>query len=90
MSDSYNAVAINDSADEIIPDLTGRRVVIIKNVGSAIVYIGLDDQVTSSTGLPINPQGSIEISFKHNKRGSAIYGITASGSSEVRYLLFDE
>ena len=90
MSDVYNAVAIDATADVIIPNLTGRRTVIIKNVGGAAVYLGLDEDVTSVNGLPINPQGSIEISFKHHKRGSAIYGVTASGSSEVRYLLFEE
>jgi hypothetical protein len=90
MADTYNAVTIDGTADVIIANLTGRRTLIIKNVGSAIVYIGLDSSVASTTGLPINPQGSIELNCKHYKRGTAIYGVTASGSSEVRYLLFEE
>ena len=91
MSDSYGAASVDSTADVIIADLTKRRTVIIKNVGSNPVYLGTNSSVADTTGWPLNPQGSLEINFKFNKRGSAIYGICSSGlSTSVRYLLFDE
>jgi hypothetical protein len=53
MANSYGAASVTTSATEIIADLTVRRNAIIYNNGTAIVYIGLDDSVTSSNGIPL-------------------------------------
>ena len=90
MADSYGTATVDTTADVIVANLTERRVVLIKNVGSIAVYIGFDASVATTTGFPLNPQGSLEIAFKNTKRGQAIYGITASSSTEVRYLLMEQ
>lgn len=88
MSDSYGNASVISSVGgtEIIANLTLRDTIIIKNNGSAIVYIGFDNTVTSSTGMPINPQGSIELIGRFSRRKISIYGIAASGTQDVRYL----
>lgn len=89
MSDSYGNVTVDTSADVIIANLTSRRSIIIYNNGTAIIYIGLDDSVTSSNGIPLLPQASIELSGKLVSRKTAIYGVSASGSQDVRYITWD-
>ena len=91
MADSYNTVSVASTAggSVIIANLTARRNILIKNVGSVIVYIGWDSSVTASNGFPINPQGSLELSGGFVSRKPAVYGIAASGTGEVRYLLWE-
>lgn len=91
MANSYGATSVVSTAGgtAIIPTLTQRRSVLLKNNGSAIVYIGFDDSVTSSTGFPLMPQDTIEMSGNIITRGASIFGIAASGTQDVRYLLWD-
>jgi hypothetical protein len=42
MADSYGAVTVDTSADQIIAQSTVRRTVLIYNNGTAVVYIGFD------------------------------------------------
>ena len=91
MADSYGSVSVVSIAGgtAIIANLTSRRSVLIKNVGTAIVYIGFDSSVTSSNGMPLNPQGSLELAGVFTTRKSAIHGIAASGTQDVRYMTWD-
>jgi len=89
MSNSYGNASVDTSADVIIADLTQRRSVLLKNNGSAIVYVGFDSSVTSSNGFPLMPQDTMEIGGTIVSRGASIYGIAASGTQDVRYLLWD-
>lgn len=89
MSDSYGNVTVTSSVTQIIANLTQRRSIILRNNGTAIVYIGFDNAVASSTGFPLLPQDSIELSGLFTTRKPAIYGISASGSQDIRYLSWD-
>lgn len=92
MADSYGAASVVSTAGgtAILAALTQRRKVIIRNNGTAIVYIGFDDSVTSSTGFPIMPQDSLELSGEFMSRKPAIHAIAASGTQDVRYLSWDQ
>ena len=85
-SNSYGNASVDTSADIIIADLTERRSVLLKNNGSAIVYVGFDSSVTSSNGFPLMPQDTMEIAGTIVSRGTVIYGISASGTQDIRYM----
>ena len=61
---------------------TNRRTMLVFNNGSNIVYIG-GSTVTASAGYPLQPgqEKGFDISS-----GLVMYGITSSGSSDVRTL----
>lgn len=90
MANSYGNVSVDTTADVIIADLTERKNSIIYNNGTAIVYLGFDNLVTSITGMPIIPRGSLELHSIHNGRKVSVYGIAASGTQDIRYLLWDQ
>lgn len=91
MANSYGASSVVSTAGgtAIIANLTQRRSVLIKNMGSAIVYIGFDSSVTSSNGFPLDPRDTMEIAGTIVTRGTSIYGIAASGTQDVRYMTWD-
>ena len=60
----------------------GRIHIIVKNNGASNVYLG-NSSVTSSNGLPLEPGDVIAIDLKEEV---VLYGITSSGSSDVRTL----
>jgi hypothetical protein len=92
MADSYGNVSVVDTAGgtAIIANLNQHRSVIIYNNGTAIVYIGFDSSVTTSNGIPLLPQASIELGGRSVSRKPSIYGIAASGTQDVRYMSWDE
>lgn len=85
MSASYNAVTVTTAATQILTASSGRRGFVITNNGSNIIYIGFDSSVLSTTGIQIMPQDKFEQSNEHAVFKGAIWGITASSSSDVRY-----
>lgn len=92
MADSYGASSVVSTAGgtAIVSNLTQRRRILIRNNGTAIVYIGFDSSVTTSNGFPIMPQDSLELGGEFASRKPAIYGIAASGTQDVRYLAWDQ
>lgn len=62
---------------------------IIYNNGANIVYIGADTTVTSAKGIPITPQSSFTQNGERMWMG-AWYGITASSTSDTRYMDYAE
>lgn len=80
-SGGYGNVTVTTSAQAIRAAATTRRSVTIYNNGSQAVYVGFDTSVTTSNGMPIPAGGEREIRVT-----SAIYGIVASGTADVRYL----
>lgn len=91
MTDNYGNASVVSTAGgtAIIANLAQRRTVIIYNNGTAIVYLGFDSSVTTSNGIPLLPQSSMELGGKNVSRKTAIYGIAASGTQDVRYMSWD-
>jgi len=83
LSDTLNHASVNiaDSATEIKAVNTSRKCILLKNNGSVTVYIGEDNTVTTLTGYPLEAGESIYIYDTE-----AVYGITASGTGDIRYL----
>jgi hypothetical protein len=85
------SVSVTNTATQIVSTNPRRHSIVIQNLSSSVVYIGVDSNVTASgdsvnDGIAILQNGS----FSFDAGGlpvwkGPIYGITASGTSDVRY-----
>jgi len=76
----YGDVTITSSSTSIVSADADRKRILIRNIGSYTVYVGVSG-VTTSTGTPLDPNVCIVLNTD-----DAIFGITSSTSSEIRYL----
>lgn len=56
----------------------------IHNIGTNDVFVGTDEDVTTSTGMPIAP--GEKVGFR-GRSGGSIYGIVAAATEPVRVFL---
>lgn len=83
---SYGTVTCAATATLLIADNSARREIDLVNTDSStIIYIGIDDSVTTSNGFPIYArQNRSKVDILTTYKGP-IYGISASGNVDVRY-----
>lgn len=74
-------VAVDDEATEVVAERPGRRSVSLYNMGGGWIYVGEDDQVTASTGMPIPPNAERVIATE-----AAVWAIGDRDGLELRYL----
>lgn len=80
---AYGAVSVGAAATLILSaNALGTGWIIANNDPSKTVYLGTDAGVTTVNGLPLGPGGMISWDLR-----SALYGITASGTADIRTLL---
>jgi len=78
---SYGAVAVGTSATEIQAANAARKEFLIYNNGAAIFYLGQDNSVTTTNGIPIIPhRGASGRIYK-----GALWGIVAAGLVNTRW-----
>lgn len=83
-SGAIGATSITTTATDIIAtDLANRTSVILYNNGSKTCYVGLNNTVTTATGIPLTVGSSLEIEAT---AAVNLHAITASGTADVRYL----
>jgi hypothetical protein len=75
------AAAPTTAATLIVAANTSRKAVTLKNAGSVTVYLGASG-VTTAAGSPLLAGES----FSTERTSAALYGITASGTGDVRVL----
>lgn len=83
-SAAYGATSVSSTATKIIAtNLANRRKVIVQNMGSKDMFFGHNNSVTTANGIRISAGSSAELEF-----GATLdlYGITASGTADARYL----
>lgn len=86
MASTYGAVTVGTSATLILPANGYRKGCEIRNNFSNVTfYIGMDENVTASNGLPIVPGESFNTSGERTGWRGNIYGVVASGSADCRY-----
>jgi hypothetical protein len=79
-------VTVSNTATKIISANNSRHSFIIVNTGANTVYIGEDAAVTTSNGVPLLQDASLtEDNGGDRLYLGDIYGIVASGTSDVRY-----
>lgn len=72
--------SVTTSATNITGTNATRRSVTLKNLGGAVCYLGATG-VTTTTGVPLEVGESISIDTT-----AAVFGITAAGTADVRYI----
>lgn len=76
---NFGKTIVSDSPTLIVGASPSRKKIILKNIGAEVVYIGEFD--VDTTGIYV-PQGYCIIL----KSRTSIYGITSSGSSDIRFI----
>jgi len=85
VANSFNTVTITTSATEIVAADTARKGSIMKNTSSGTVFLGQDNTVTTSNGLPLlQDETFINAGFQDCWRGT-VFGIVAASTSDVRF-----
>lgn len=83
-SAAYGEETVTTTATKIIAsNLANRRKVIVQNLGNKDMFFGHNNSVTTATGIRISAGSSAELEFGPSLD---LYGITASGTADVRYL----
>ena len=82
---AYNTVSVGTSATLIIAPNTQRRNLTISNNSSATIYIGPDDSITTSNAMPLYGRQTRDQDLVPEGYMGPVYGIKASGTSDVRY-----
>jgi hypothetical protein len=94
---AHKAVSVTDSATRIVAKNLSRIMLkIYNNDATAIVFLGDDNTVTTSNGWPLGPKAAWSQTINVSQDAvrffprTAIFGIVASGTADVRVLEFDE
>ena len=78
------ATSVTTTATKIIAtNLASRRKVIVQNLGSKDMFFGHNNSVTTANGIKVSSGSSVEIEFGPSLD---VYGITAAGTADARYL----
>jgi hypothetical protein len=81
---NYAAVSLTSSASLIVVANNQRKGILIVNNGAGTAYFGMDVNVTTSNGLPITANGSLNLTGLYDAWRGNIYGISAS-TSDIRF-----
>lgn len=82
MAFSAGTVSIATSATQILALNTSQKKRLITNVGSATIFIGSNNSVTTSNGFPLLVGENLNI----GDFNGTVYGIVASGSEDLDFL----
>ncbi len=85
MSMSSGTQSVTDTVATLVSANTNRTKITIKNAGTDTVYIGWDNSVTDSDGVPIYANET----YEDDSSQSAIYIICASGETATAHF-FEE
>jgi len=86
MANTYDSVSVDTNATLVVAKNRFRRGVTVYNNGTAIVYIGFDDAVDATSGMPLIPRATASFNRVFDGLRGSIYGIAASGTQDVRYM----
>lgn len=79
-----SAVHLTDAEDRSTPARGINRRAVVQNLGTVAVYVGSAD-VTTATGLPVAPGGSLAFDLEHDDR---LYAVSSVAGQDVRVLHF--
>ena len=84
MATTYESITVQMTATLIVASNNARTGLILYNNSTSDVFIGPDTSITTENTVLLNAKSSLTLSDKFAWKG-AIYGIVASGTSDVRY-----
>ena len=82
-SSAHGATSVTSTATDIVgTDLSGRRQILVQNLGNKDAYIGNSNSVTTSNGVLLAAGSTMVLDA-----GAAVnlHGITPSGTADIRY-----
>lgn len=83
---SYNTVTVGTSATQIVASNTDRKGLIVANTsGTATLYVGPNNSVSTTNGLPVGTNGSLTLSGLETAYRGDVFGISNAGNIDVRY-----
>lgn len=77
---NYSVVSVSGTAIQIVASNLERKGVIIVNNGAGTAYFGMDANVTTSNGLPVIANGSLNLTGLYDAWRGAIFSVSASTS----------
>ena len=78
-----SANSIGTSAEAVVASaLSGRRRLLIQNLGASAVFLG-DSAVTTSTGIRVSAGSNVELELGSS---AALYAVCQAGTADVRIL----
>jgi hypothetical protein len=81
MADNTKSVTVTNATTEIVGLNQNRKVLVLFNNGSVTVFLGFSStDCTVATSLPLKANSY----FTFHLKADPIWGITASGSSDIR------
>lgn len=85
-SGSFGTVTVGTTATLIKPANSSRIALIITpNTSGKIIFIGLDNSVTTANGIQLNQDDVFTID-QNNLYTGAIFGIVATGTIDIRFI----
>lgn len=84
----YGASSVTTTATLILDAEPWRKGALLCNNSTVTIYLGLDSNVTTTTGFPLTASGTFATNDVAGVWRGKIYGIAASGSADVRYWEF--
>ena len=83
---TFGSITVTTSATEIVAPTGIRKGLIIANDSTSKIYIGPDNTVTTSNGIPLQSGATFtNAGFDEHWAGS-IWGIVASGTADARFM----
>jgi len=78
---SFGQQDVSTSAVEVVAANDDRLSVLVQNTGSETIYVGFDATVTAANGVQVAAGGT----YADGTYSGAVYAITSSGTSDVRF-----
>lgn len=84
-------VTVSATATAILAAAATRRGHVLFNAGNSVVYVGVANTVTTSTGIPVAPGASFNLDIPGLVYTGAIYGICGAGeTSQIRGINYND
>lgn len=80
---AYGAASVTDTAAVLVAANSGRRRILVQNLGSSDIFLGGNASVTTANGLRVSKNSTFEIPIGENV---PVYAIATSGTPDVRYM----
>lgn len=84
---SYGAIGLETGDPEIVIPIdveSSSWVIKAPPANNDLVYIGWDDNLTTSNGFPLDAAEALSVDM--NNQQQPLYGVAAQGGDELRYL----
>jgi len=79
----YGAASVTTTAAAVVAANSGRRRIMVQNLGKEDIFLGADASVTSSNGIRVSRNAAFEMPLGENV---PLFAIAASGTPDVRYM----